>query len=417
MKMKKALALMLAGMMAFATGGVSTFAKEPVAAEKSVETGKKVATYLPCWASKEWSVDDIQGDKLTHVYLAFARIDNNFQICNDDYRIIAEDGSFMLQDLVKATLIEEETFAKVAKLKEKYPHLKVIVAVGGWLGEGFSDMVASPSTREIFADSVKAYIEKYNLDGIDIDWEYPVGPPWGGHPTMTRPEDKENFTALMEVLRKKLGPDKEIGFCAPVNGWFLDAVEFEKVVPLIDSVSLMTYDMFGAWSDEAQHQGPLYPNPENPLVDWGCTVSETVDRLVKAGVPAEKMIVGIHTYGREFRNIVADEKGDPLYQPWAKDAEGNPVTDRTTWRGSVIPWTYLRDYYIGKHGYKEFWDDVSKAPYLYDGKTFITYDNEKSVEAKAQYALDNGLGGVMYWEYVNDIDGDLLTVMHETLNK
>lgn len=372
--------------------------------------GKKIITYLPCWGSKPWTVDDIQGDKLTHVYLSFARINNDFEISDTEMRIHTVGGEYAMPDIVSERMIIDETWDKVAQLQKKYPHLKFIVAVGGWEAEGFSDMAANAANREIFADSVVKYIRDHKLDGVDLDWEYPVNGAWGV--IKSRPEDKENFTALITLLREKLGEDKEVSFCANVSTWFFDAVELDKLVPIVDSVNLMTYDMRGNWEASAFHSAALYRNPEEPQ-DWGLSVAETVDRFLEH-VPADKLVVGVPTYGKEFRNVEAGPNGDGLFQPFMTDDEGNMVTDKGTWVSS-IPYAKLKAYFVNKNGFTRYWDDVAKAPYLYDGQTFISYDDVEAVKAKSEYIKEKDLAGIMYWEYVNDIDGELLTVMSDTL--
>ncbi len=67
--------------------------------------------------------------------------------------------------------------------------------------------------------------------------------------------------------------------------------------------------------------------------------------------------------------------------------------------------------------FKRFWDDDAKVPYLYDGETFITYEDPQSVAEKARYVKEMDLGGIMYWEYVDDIENDLLNSAYETLKK
>lgn len=407
--MKRLFALVLSLVML--VGVTPVFGEETVKTEGAKE--KKVITYLPCWGSKGWEVKDIQGDKLTHAFLSFARINNDFEISDTEVRIHTEGGhvEYAMPDIVSAEMIIPETWGKVAELQKLYPDMKFIIAVGGWAAEGFSGMVANAANREIFVDSVVDYVRKHNLDGVDLDWEYPVNGAWGV--IENRPEDTENFTALIKLLREKLGDDKEISFCANVSTWFFDAVELDKVVPLVDSVNLMTYDMRGPWEASAFHAAGLFRNPEEPQ-DWGLSVAETVDRFL-AHVPADKLVVGVPTYGKEFRNIEAGEKGDGLFQPFKTDDEGEAVKDKFSWRGSSIPYATLNKYFVNKNGFKRHWDDVAKAPYLFDGQTFISYDDAESIGAKAEYIKEKKLAGIMYWEYVNDIDGELLTVMSDIL--
>ena len=402
--MKRMFALVLSAVMVL--GAIPVFAEE----KGQADVGKKVITYLPCWGSKPWKVEDIKGDKLTHAYLSFARINNDFEISDTEMRIHTVGGEYAMPDIVSEKMIIDETWGKVSQLQKKYPDLKFIVAVGGWEAEGFSDMAANAANREIFVDSVVKYVKEHNLDGIDLDWEYPVNGAWGV--IKSRPEDKENFTALIELLREKLGNDKEISFCANVSNWFFDAVELDKLVPIVDSVNLMTYDMRGNWEESAFHSAALYRNPDEPQ-DWGLSVAETVDRFL-AHVPADKLVVGVPTYGKEFRNVEAGPNGDGLFQPFTKDEEGNIVKDKGSWVSS-IPYQKIKNYFADKNGFTRHWDDVAKAPYLYDGQTFISYDDAQSIAAKAEYIKEKDLAGIMYWEYVNDIDGELLTVMSDIL--
>lgn len=288
---------------------------------------------------------------------------------------------------------------------KKYPDLKIIVAVGGWGADGFSDMVATKATREIFVDSVVEYIEKYNLDGIDLDWEYPVD--GGGGTIKARKEDKENFTELIKLLREKLGEDKEISFCANVSGWFLDVIEWEKVVPLVNSINVMGYDYHGPWSANTAHHSNLFINPQDPVAHWGLSSDAAIKRFIDRGIPAEKLVLGFPAYGREFYGVEPGENGDGLFQKYQE----------TIWPGGAIPYTILKKYYIDKNDFRRYWDDAAKVPYLYDGETFITYEDPQSVAQKAKYVHEMKLGGIMYWEYVDDIENDLLNAAYETLKK
>ncbi|HHV01316.1 MAG: glycoside hydrolase family 18 protein [Defluviitoga tunisiensis] len=359
----------------------------------------KIIAYLPCWVGKDWTAEDIQGDKLTHLYLAFARINNEFKISNHDVRIPG------VPDTVSSQTIIDSIWEEVRRVQKKYPDLKIIVAVGGWGADGFSDMAATKATREIFVDSVVEYLKKYNLDGIDIDWEYPVD--GGGGTIEARKEDKENFTEVIKLLREKLGEDKEISFCTNVSGWFLDVIEWEEVVPLVNSINVMGYDYQGPWSENTAHHSNLYINPQDPVAHWGLSSDAAIKRFINRGIPAEKLVLGFPAYGREFHGAQPGENGDGLFQKYQD----------TIWPGGSIPYTILKQYYVNKNNFKRFWDDDAKVPYLYDGETFITYEDPQSVAEKARYVKEMDLGGIMYWEYVDDIENDLLNSAYETLKK
>ena len=411
--MKKSLTtFLILSLLIVLTASSFAMSSEPVnsaeAEEKVAKPKKKVMAYLPTWKGKEWTAEDIQGEKLTHLLISFARINNQFEISDYDQRIKVPELEQSLPDIVSTEMITDRSWQEIKEVQEKYPHIKMIVAVGGWGAEGFSDMAATPETREIFVDSVVEYIEKHNLDGIDLDWEFPVNGGWGL--IKNRPEDKENFTALIKLLREKLGEEKEISFCANVGGWYLDAVEIKKLAPLVDTINIMAYDFHGRWSKNTAHFTNLYPNPNDPVASWGLSGAQAVQRFIDAGVPAEKLVLGAASYGKAFYKTKPGPNGDGLFQKFNKDKK--PV-----WRSSNIPYSKLEEYYINKNGFKRYWDDKAKAPYLYDGETFISYDDPESIKYKAQYVKEKDLAGIMYWEYTHDLDGDLLGSMYNVLKE
>jgi chitinase len=163
----------------------------------SEDTGVKVmAYYYVGW--ENFNPEKLPLQKLTHIIYSFTEvIDNEMKFVNDS------------SDIVLKTLV---------KLKKKNPHLKVMIACGGWGGSGgFSEMARSAENRKKFVESVASFIKKYKLDGLDIDWEYP-GMIGIGNPYI--PEDKENFTSLMRELREamdKICKDQFLTFA--VAGW------------------------------------------------------------------------------------------------------------------------------------------------------------------------------------------------------
>ena len=185
---------------------------------------KIMAYYFPHWGN--FHPEALPLDKLTHIIFSFTEvIDNEMKFANDS------DG------LMLKKLVEE---------KKNHPKLKVMIACGGWGGSGgFSEMSRTAGNREKFVESVVGFLKDYQLDGLDIDWEYP-GMPGIGNPYI--PEDKENFTALMQELRKgldKIGKDQVLTFA--VAGWeeFFNHVELDKVMPSVTYMNVMSYDLAG----------------------------------------------------------------------------------------------------------------------------------------------------------------------------
>ena len=133
--------------------------------------------------------------KLTRINFAFANIENGRMV---------EGGPATAQNLAALTALRHDN-----------PNLTVLISVGGWLWSGgFSDMALTPASRATFIDSAAAFLTKYDLDGLDVDWEYPG---MAGATNNFRPEDKHNYTLLLKELRARLDSLKrEKGAPAPL---------------------------------------------------------------------------------------------------------------------------------------------------------------------------------------------------------
>ena len=275
------------------------------------------------------------------------------------------------------------TVNKLVSLKKRNSSLKVLLSLGGWGGcETCSAVFSSEEDRAAFAESVRSLLVKYNADGIDLDWEYPAIEGFIGH--AYKPADKENFTELVKALREKLGNRYEISFAAGGFQSYMDSsIAWNEVMPLVNYVNLMSYDLVNGYSAITGHHTPLYSTPQQMLsVDWG------VNALIDRGVPKEKIVIGAAFYGRIWENVPAIDSG--LYQPGKfKKSESIKSIDALLSKGDQ---------------YKAYWDDVAKAPFIYNAKEklFITYDNKRSVGLKTSYAIEKGLGGIMFWQLGHD---------------
>lgn len=296
----------------------------------------------------------------------------------------------------RATLSNEATdtvnFRTLNALKEKNPDLKILISIGGWTWSGtFSDAVLTPESRDLLAHTATDIVERYHLDGIDIDWEYPG---FGGlKGNVVRPEDKENYTLMFAALRARLDSlsrvegGKRYLLTTAVGGFkkFLEHTEMDKAQQYLDYVNLMTYDYYP--EKIAVHHTNLYASDRYPADNSGDIAFRA---FRQAGVPAEKLVMGISFSSRAFR---------------LKDDAQNGLADSVTTQVRVGGgFTRLKDSLENRKGYVKYWDEAARAPYLFhpDEKIFVTYDDERSVEEKCRYALENGLGGVMFWEYTSD---------------
>jgi len=293
---------------------------------------------------------------------------------------------------------DAQNFAQLTALRNVNPRLTVLVSVGGWLwSTNFSDMALTAESRRAFEESVMEFLAQYDLDGLDIDWEYP-GLPGAGHPY--RAEDKQNFTALLEELRarfdaeaKRTGRRLYLTIAMGAGDDVLAHTEMRKVERYVDTVNLMTYDYYEAGSDATTgHHAPLYADPADPKK---ASSDETVREYEKAGVPAGKILLGVPFYGRAWGDVPDNNHG--LFQP------GKTVA------GVDAQYSAIVANMLGQ-GFTRYWDDAAKAPYLYSAEKhiFVSYEDPESLRLKCDYVRSRKLGGVMFWEYSGDPDGQLL---------
>ncbi len=301
---------------------------------------------------------------------------------------------------------DSQNLAQLTALRQQNPSLTVLISIGGWLGSGgFSDAALSAQSRAIFVDSAVALVTKYDLDGIDIDWEYPGMPGVGNR---FRKEDMHNFTFLLKDLRERLTMvsksthrDLYLTIAAGASLEFLDHTEMAKAAQYLDTVNLMTYDYYEAGADAITgNHAPLFTNPMDPRQE---SADVSVRAFEASGVPARKIVIGVPFYGRMWGDVADVNHG--LFQP------GKPVANSYAPYG-VIAATMLNS------GYDRYWDAASKVPTLYNKakRIFVSYEDPESLALKCEYIKTHNLGGVMFWSYFNDSSGELVGTIHRALS-
>jgi chitinase len=264
--------------------------------------------------------------------------------------------------------------------------------LGGWGGcKSCSDVFSTAAARQEFAESVLALNRSLGTDGIDLDWEYPTIAGYPDHPY--KPEDKQNFTDLIKVLRKTMGKKYELSFAAAGFQKFLDeSVDWLAIMKNMDRVNIMSYDLINGYSEKTGHHTALYSNPNQAE-----STHNAVQYLIKLGVPSDKIVIGAAFYARVWENV--SPKNNGLYQA-GKFKMGVP----------------FRNFPVTLKGMQFYWDDVTQAPYGYDAtnKWFATFDDKRSLSIKTKYAMDQKLNGIMFWELSHDIFQDGLV---DTINK
>ncbi len=355
---------------------------------------RRAVGYYSSWSiyERNYQVAAIPAAKLTHVNYAFADVRDGGCVLGDPWADVQKPFP---GDPAAAPF--KGNLRQLQLLKAQHPHLKTLIAVGGASSSGgFSAAAATDASRRGFATSCADFVQRYGLDGIDIDWEYPVG----GGAAGGRPEDERNLTLLMRALRQELdvrgtaaGRRYLLSAATPASAWHLDNFEIDQVAAAADFLNVMTYDYHGSWEQITGLNAPIASAPGDPTPSL--TASATVDLYRARGVPAAKINLGIPFYGRGWSGV--GSAGNGLFQP----ASGVPM-------GPSEPglWNYrdlLADEIATMPRYRS---TVAQVPYLYDPATgiFITYDDPTSVRAKAAFARSRGLGGVMVWELGGDDD-------------
>jgi len=275
------------------------------------------------------------------------------------------------------------TIQRLVRLKKKNPSLKVILSLGGWGGcETCSDVFSSDSGRLEFSRSVMKMTEYFKTDGLDLDWEFPSLAGYPNHPFRTA--DMQNFILLVRAIRQSIGSAKEISvILAGFSPNLKRTLDISGIIPYVDRIHLMTYDLIGSSAKFTGHFSSIYPNAwQDVSADFALRYLDSLQ------IPHNKICIGFAFYGRQYRVLENHDHG--LHQPAEFDRF---VTMRKI----------RKDCTEGK-GYRNYWDETAMASYKYnDGqKLFITYDDERSAAAKTAYIKEKKLNGIFLWELRQD---------------
>lgn len=422
---------------------LALFPMSAIKANAAAADDYKVVGYFMSWGSyeRDFQVEDLDPTKLTHINYAFADIcfdgihgNPASAVCDKGDGTSPEDipdGSVVLGDpWIDAQSSFEGTFdggvngiygnlGKLAQLKVENPHLKTLISVGGWSWSNrFSDVAADPQLRKNFANSAVDFIRNYKMDGVDVDWEYPVQGGLEGN--SQRPEDKQNHTLLLQDIRKALDKaEKEdgkeylltiassAGLSYPVNN------ELDKISEVVDFINIMTYDFSGTWQSTSGHNAPLFKDykAQNAGVNnVGADVATAIKGHLDNGVPPKKLVMGLPFYGKSWANCNGDvENGGYLACKGAGTG---------TWEAGTLEYDDLTANYVNKNGFKRYWNDAAQVPYLFNETTkqFVTYDDAESIAAKVAYIENLGLGGAMIWELSSDRNYTLQSTITDEFN-
>ena len=349
---------------------------------------KVVMCYWGTWANyrpKEGKFvsENVDGSLCTHLIYSFAGLDTS------KWAIKTLDAWLDLEDNYGLG-----GFKKATDLKIKYPHLKVMIAIGGW-NEGstkYSQMAGDEGKRAKFVNSTVEFLTKHNFDGLDLDWEYPAKR--GGSA-----KDKKSFIQLVKDLKSAFAVNKFLLTAAIGAGKATIDISYDvpAMYKYLDYVNVMCYDYHGKWDKKTGHNAPLRPRPDETGQNIFLNLEYSIDYLIKKGAKPEKTILGVPLYGRSFllANPAKNRMGDPAKStsfagPFTRE-QGflgyNEICKELTAPGSN--WTIV-------------WEKCHQAPYMFRGDRWVSYDNERSVRLKADLAFEKKLGGVMVWSIETD---------------
>lgn len=337
---------------------------EPVAVRNDlIADGRHVTAYVTYYGS-------LTPDNyiMTHINYAFAEL----------YMVDGVYQGFKVQGSLSR-------FESIASLKRGNPNLKICLSFTHGVansdnrqGGSFSALCKSDDNRRRFAADCLAFLEKYSLDGIDLDWEFP-GLSWSGAACDVSC-DTDNYVLLVKQLRETLGTGYEIsyaGYCTnkvAVTGGYR-YIDIAAMDPYVDYVNIMTYDL-----DEAPHHHSALRD-SRAYKDCERSVRAYLD----AGVSPKKLVLGVPFYGRH------------------------------SWSQSPTAISYKNILKLDRYQYRRNqWDEIAQCPYVetMGHDFFCGYDNPRSIAIKGDWVRKNGMLGLMYWEYdQDDASGTLRTAV------
>lgn len=379
-------------------------------------------TYYTSWSlsstGRNYKPEDLDISQITHINYAFAdlcwmKASTSGVPCQNDAIPLQSgyvyDGEIVLGDQIFDPL----NFESFATIKANNPHLKLLVSVGGWSwSKNFSNMAADEITRRAFANSAVAFMREYGLDGLDIDWEYPVE--GGDVNNVYRPEDNVNFTLLMKTVREAFDAAGSVDgnyylltIASAQNDSFVVNADLANSIRYLDFANIMTYDYSGTWSLLAHHNSPLYYDPAHPYASASrSNVRGSVLGHLNGGVPDYKLMLGIPYYGKGWTGCPATGQ----YETCASYPAG-------TWETAVFDYTDIEQNYLNNNGFTRYWNEYAKVAYVFNEEsgTFISYNDPTTMMYTSSLVKSFDLAGVMSWEASGDRNRSLTTQLVKDL--
>ena len=336
--------------------------------------------YILGYVSEKATVSREDARKLTHICAAFGKL--------------RADGS---------VLWDHPVHEHLAEIRAWNPGIRVLLSLVNNEGENnaFTTVCGDPQLRNTFAKSCAELVEKHGYDGVDLDWEYPCVP---SNFQDTSPKDRENFTETLRAIRKAFdalsGKRPLLSIAAGADVYYAASVDLPAVAEVLDFINLMTYDLKCGFHALSGHHTQLYSSTGDYFRN---SCDQALRLFTASGVPKEKLLMGCAFYSRKWENVPARNHG---------------FLQLTKCGGGYGPaWGELEKNYLNRNGYTCYWDDEAKAPFLFDGSTFISFDDPRSLREKCAYVNREGYAGIFYWEHHCDPTGKLLDTLYRGIHE
>lgn len=370
----------------------------------NVQAEKKIVCYFGSWTvyrpgNGKIQIEDLNPKLCTHMIYSFIGINTDGSVRVMDAWADLPDGG------------GKDGFGNFVRLSNRNGAIPMI-AIGGW-NEGsvkFSQVTSNPQTRSRLVQEVVKFLQRYNFKGFDVDWEYPNQR--GGQPA-----DRQNFVALLRELRQEFdryGYTLSVAVGAAEKSASQSYI-INQVTQYVHFVNLMTYDMNGSWNKVTGLNAPLYASSREQGDQAKLNVDASVRYWLSQGAPANKLVLGIPSYGRSF--TLANPGNNDVGAPATGPGAAGPYTREAGMLGYNEICEYIR-----QGGWNIRRENQQHVPFAVNGNQWVGYDDVQSVREKCNYANRMNLAGAMMWSVETDdfrgICGaryPLLSVMNEVI--